>query len=210
MALLFFKFTQDKADQPVLIGGNVHRAQIVAQEVNALADQLFGGRNAPRDDGFVDLGLLSQEVHQAAFFLANNRTAIVNLNLLLHDQTGNQGCNVDFLPTVWDRLIPALHIAHRSLEHLLVLQLQPLTDLIEGVFVVCTQSGEADLFIRTVEDRKNIGVAVHKLIDHVQLGIDALDKALHRLVQLVLRRAIFQVKDFAVNIELAFDDGFFD
>ena len=90
------------------------------------------------------------------------------------------------------------------------MQLQPLTDLIEGVFVVRTQSGEADFFISAVEDGKNIGVAVHKLIDHVELGIDALNKALHCLIQFVLRRAVFQVEDFAVNIELALDDGFFN
>ena len=89
MAPLGFKGTQDKADQPILIGGNVHRAQIVPQEVDALADQFFGGRNAPRDDGFVDLGLLSQEVHQTALFLADNRTAIVDLYFLLDDQTGD-------------------------------------------------------------------------------------------------------------------------
>ncbi len=210
MALLGFKGTQDKADQPVFVGGNVHRAQIVAQEVDALANQLFGGRNTPRDDGFVDLGLLAQEVHQAAFFLADNRAAIVDLNLLLDNQAGNQGCNVDFLPAIGDCLIPALHIAHRGLEQLLVLQLQPLTDLVESVLVVCTQSREADFFISAVEDGKNIGVAVHKLIDHVELGVDALDKALHRLIQLVLCRAVFQVKDFTVNIELALDDSFFN
>ena len=90
------------------------------------------------------------------------------------------------------------------------MQLQPLTDLIEGVFVVRAQSGEADFFIRAVEDGENISVAVHELIDHVELGIDALDKALHRLIQLVLRRAVFQVEDFTVNIELALDDGFFN
>ena len=210
MALLGFKSVQNEVNQPVLIGGNVHRAQIVPQEVDALADQLFGGGNAPCDNGFVDLGLLSQEVHQTALFLADHRTAIVDLDFLLDDQTGNQGCNVDLLPTVGDRLIPALHITHRGLEHLLVLQLQPLTDLIEGVFVVRTQSGEADFFISAVEDGKNIGVAVHKLIDHVELGIDALNKALHCLIQFVLRRAVFQVEDFAVNIELALDDGFFN
>ena len=210
VALLGFKSVQHEADQPILVGGNVHRAQIVPQEVDALADQLFGGRNAPRDDGFVDLGLLSQEVHQTALFLANNCAAIVDLDFLLDNQAGNQGCNVDLLPTVGDRLIPALHIAHRSLEHLLVLQLQPLTDLIERVFVVRAQSGEADFFVCAVEDSENISVAVHKLIDHVELGIDALNKALHRLIQLVLRRAVFQVEDFAVNIELALDDGFFN
>ena len=99
-------------NQPVLIGGNVHRAQIVPQEVDALADQFFGGGNAPCDDGFIDLGLLSQEVHQTALFLANNCAAIVDLDFLLDDQTGNQGCDVDLLPAVGDRLIPALHIAH--------------------------------------------------------------------------------------------------
>lgn len=88
------------------------------------------------------------------------------------------------------------------------MQLQPLTDLIERVFVVRAQSGEADFFVCAVEDSENISVAVHKLIDHVELGIDALNKALHRLIQLVLRRAVFQVEDFAVNIELALDDGF--
>ena len=90
------------------------------------------------------------------------------------------------------------------------MQLQPLTDLIEGIFVVRAQSGEADFFVCAVEDSENISVAVHKLIDHVQLGIDALDKALHCLIQFVLRRAVFQVEDFAVNIELALDDGFFN
>ena len=85
MALLGFKSVHHEADQPILVGGNVHRAQIVPQEVDALADQLFGGGNAPCDDGFVNLGLLSQEVHQAAFFLADYRAAIVNLNLLLDD-----------------------------------------------------------------------------------------------------------------------------
>ena len=90
------------------------------------------------------------------------------------------------------------------------MQLQPLTDLIEGVFVVRAQSGEADFFVCAVEDSENISVAVHKLIDHVELGIDALNKALHCLIQLVLRRAVFQVEDFAVNIELALDDGFFN
>ena len=210
VALLGFKSVQHEADQPVLIGGNVHRAQIVPQEVDALADQFFGGGNAPCDNGFVDLGLLSQEVHQTALFLADNRAAIVDLDFLLDDQTGNQGRNVDLLPTVGDRLIPALHITHRGLEHLLVLQLQPLTDLIEGVFVVRAQSGEADLFISAVEDSENIGIAVHELIDHVELGIDALDKALHRLVQLVLRRAVFQVEDFTVDVKLALNDGFFD
>lgn len=90
------------------------------------------------------------------------------------------------------------------------MQLQPLTDLIEGVFVVRAQPGKADIFIRAVKDGENIGVAVHKLIDHVELGIDALDKALHSLIQLVLCGAVFQVEDFAVNIELALDDGFFD
>ena len=90
------------------------------------------------------------------------------------------------------------------------MQLQPLTDLIEGVFVVRAQSGEADFFVCAVEDSENISVAVHKLIDHVELGIDALNKALHRLIQLVLRRAVFQVEDFAMNIELALDDGFFN
>ena len=90
------------------------------------------------------------------------------------------------------------------------MQLQPLTDLIEGIFVVRAQSGEADLFISAVEDSENIGVAVHELIDHVELGIDALNKALHRLIQLVLRRAVFQVEDFAVNIELALDDSLFN
>ena len=210
MALLGLEGIQNEVDQPVLVGGNVHRAQIVPQEVDALADQLFGGCNTPRDDGFVDLGLLAQEVHQAAFFLADHRTAIVDLDFLLDNQTGNQGCNVDFLPAVGDRLIPALHIAHRGLEHLLVLQLQPLTDLIEGVFVVRAQSGEADFFVCAVEDSENISVAVHKLIDHVELGIDALNKALHCLIQFVLRRAVFQVEDFAVNIELSLDDGFFN
>ena len=207
VALLGFKSVQNEVDQPVLIGGNVHRAQIVPKEVDTLADQLFGGGNTPRDDGFVDLRLLAQEVHQAAFFLADNRAAIVDLDFLLDNQTGNQGCNVDLLPAVGDRLIPALHIAHRGLEHLLVLQLQPLTDLIEGVFVVCAQSGEADFFVCAVKDGENIGVAVHKLIDHVELGIDALDEALHRLIQLVLRRAVFQVEDFTVNIELALNDS---
>ena len=85
VAPLGFKSVQHEADQPVLIGGNVHRAQIVPQEVDALADQLFGGGNAPRDDGFVDLGLLSQEVHQTALFLANNCAAIVDLDFLLDD-----------------------------------------------------------------------------------------------------------------------------
>ena len=210
VALLGFKGVQNEVNQPVLIGGNVHRAQIVPQEVDALADQLFGGCNTPRDNGFVNLGLLAQKVHQPALFLADNRAAIVDLDFLLDDQTGNQSGNVDLLPAVGNRLIPALHIAHRGLEHLLVLQLQPLTDLIEGVFVVRPQPGEADLFISAVEDSENIGIAVHELIDHVELGIDALDKALHRLVQLVLRRAVFQVKDFAVDIELALNDGFFD
>ena len=59
MALLGFEGVQNEADQPILIGGNVHRAQIVPQEVDALADQFFGGGNTPRDDGLVDLGLLS-------------------------------------------------------------------------------------------------------------------------------------------------------
>ena len=90
------------------------------------------------------------------------------------------------------------------------MQLQPLTDLIERVFVVRPQSGKADFFVCAVKDGENIGVAVHKLIDHVELGIDALDKALHRLIQLVLRRAVFQVEDFAVNIELALDDSLFN
>ena len=89
MALLGFKSVQHEANQPVLIGGNVHRAQIVPQEVDALADQLFGGGNAPCDDGFVDLGLLSQEVHQTALFLADHRAAIVDLNLLLDNQAGD-------------------------------------------------------------------------------------------------------------------------
>ena len=90
------------------------------------------------------------------------------------------------------------------------MQFQPLTDLIEGVFIVCAQSGEADFFVCAVEDSENISVAVHELIDHVELGVDALHKALHRLIQLVLRRAVFQVKDLAVNVELALDDGFFN
>ena len=90
------------------------------------------------------------------------------------------------------------------------MQLQPLTDLIEGVFVVRAQSGEADFFVCAVKNGENIGVAVHKLIDHAQLGIDALDEALHRLIQLVLRRAVFQVEDFAMDIELALNDGFFN
>ena len=85
MALLGFKGIQNKADQPVLVGGNVHRAQIVPQEVDALADQFFGGGNTPRDDGFVDLGLLAQEVHQTALFLADHRAAIVDLDFLLDD-----------------------------------------------------------------------------------------------------------------------------
>ena len=85
MALLGFKSVQNEVDQPVLIRGNVHRAQIVPKEVDALADQLFGGRNTPCDDGFVDLGLLSQEVHQTPLFLANNRAAIVDLDFLLDD-----------------------------------------------------------------------------------------------------------------------------
>lgn len=85
MALLGLEGIQDEADQPVLIGGNVHRAQIVPQEVDDLADQFFGGGNTPRDDGFVDLGLLAQEVHQTALFLADHRAAIVDLDFLLDD-----------------------------------------------------------------------------------------------------------------------------
>ena len=85
MALLGFKSVQNEVNQPVLIGGNVHRAQIVPQEVDALADQLFGGGNTPRDDGFVDLRLLAQEVHQTELFLANKRAAIVDLDFLLDD-----------------------------------------------------------------------------------------------------------------------------
>lgn len=61
VVLLGFKGTQDKANQPVLIGGNVHRAQIVAQEVDALANQLLGGRNTPHNDGFVNLGLAQED-----------------------------------------------------------------------------------------------------------------------------------------------------
>ena len=80
------------------------------------------------------------------------------------------------------------------------MKLKPLADLIEGIFVVRAQSGEADFFVCAVEDGENIGVAVHKLIDHVELGIDALNKVLHRLVQFVLRRAAFRVEDFTVNI----------
>ena len=112
MALLGFKGVQHKANQSILVGRNIHRTKVVPQEVDALADQLFGGRNAPCDNGFVNLGLLAQEVHQTALFLADNRAAIVDLDFLLDNQAGNQGCDVDFLPAVGDRLIPALHIAH--------------------------------------------------------------------------------------------------
>ena len=89
MALLGLEGIQDEADQPILVGGNVHRAQIVPQEVDALADQLFGGCNTPRDNGFINLGLLAQKVHQPALFLADNRAAIVDLDFLLDDQTGD-------------------------------------------------------------------------------------------------------------------------
>ena len=38
------------------------------------------------------------------------------------------------------------------------------------------------------------------------IGIDALDKILHCLVQLFLRGAVFQVENLSVNIGLALDE----
>src|SRR5699024_910182 len=60
------------------------------------------------------------------------------------------------------------------------------------------------------EDSENNNIAIHKLIDHVESGIDAINKARHRRIQYVLRRPVFQVENKDETIELTLDDGDFN
>ena len=104
-----------------------------------------------------------------------------------------------------------MHIAHRGTEHLLILKLKPLADLVQRILVVCALTGEGNLpVIRSIQDGKNVCVALYEPVDHVELGIDALNQTVHRGVQLVFRVASLDVHDLAVDNDLCTDDSFFN
>ena len=91
------------------------------------------------------------------------------------------------------------------------MKLKPLADLVQRILVVCTLTVEGNLpVIRSIQDGKNVCVALYETVDHVELGIDALNQTVHRGVQLVFRVASLDVHDFAVDNDLCTDDSFFN
>ena len=91
------------------------------------------------------------------------------------------------------------------------MKLKPLTDLVQGVFVICTLTGEGNLsVIRSVQDRKNVRITLCETVDHVELGINAFNQTVHRGVQLIFRIAGLDVHDLTVDNDLRTDDGFFN
>ena len=134
--LFFLKSIQHKMDQPILVGRNVHCAEVIPKEVNALSHQVFRGGNPAGHDCLINFVLFAQIIYQPALILAHNRAAVFNRDFLLGNEPGNQRGNVDFPPAVGDRAVSALHIPHRGSEHLRVLQFQPLADFVQSVLVV--------------------------------------------------------------------------
>ena len=189
MGQLGLKGIEDKAHQTVLVAGNVHSAQVVPQEGDALAHQVLRGSDPAGHHSLVHLGLFAQVVHQAAVILGDDSTAILDRNLLLGNETGNQSGNINFPPAVGDRAVSALHIPHRD-GGTIGLQLQPLADLVESVLIVSTGTHQTEVGMgAAVKNGQDVCVALHKVVDHVQLGVDALHQTVHRGVQLVFGAA---------------------
>ena len=206
---LGFKGAEDKAHQTVLVIGDVHCAQVVPQEGNALAHQILRGGNPAGHHSLVHLGLLSEVVYQAAVIPGDDSAAVLDGNLLLRNETGNEGCDVDLVPPIGNGFVPPLYIPHRD-GGANGFQFQPLADLIEGVLVVGAGTHQAEVGVRAaVENGQNIGIALHKVIDHVQFGVDALHQTTESRVQLVFGASGLDGHNLAVDYHLGIHNRLF-
>ena len=209
MGQLGFKGVQHKAHQTVLVTGNVHSPQVVPQEGDAFAHQILRGGNPAGHHGLVHLGLFAQVVHQAAVILGDHSAAVLDGDFLLGNESGDEGGNVDLFPTVGDSLIPTLHIPHGD-GGTHRFQLQPLADLIESILVIGPRTHQAEVGVcAAVENGQNVSVALHEMVDHVQLGVNALHQTAESGVQLVFGIPGLDGHDLAVDHHFGIYDCLF-
>ena len=128
---------------------------------------------------------------------------------MLGNESGDESGNVDLLPTVGNGLIPPLHIPHRN-GGADGFQLQPLADLVESVLIVSAGTHQTEVGIRAaVKNGQDVGVALHKVVDHIQLGVDALHQTAEGSIQLVFGAPSLDSHDLAVNHHFGVHNGFF-
>src|SRR5699024_2480323 len=122
-------------------------------------------------------------VYKSALVLSNNSSTVFDGDFLLRNETGNQSCNVDLAPAIRNCTVSALHIAHRCTQHLGVLQFEPLTDLVQSILVIGTQTGKSDSFsVCAIQYSKDVCVALNELVDHIELRIYALNQTVQSCI----------------------------
>ena len=86
-------------------------------------------------------------------------------------------------------------------QHLGVLQFEPLTDLVQSILVIGTQTGKKAIVSPSVpfSIARMSAVALNELVDHIELRIYALNQTVQSCIQLVLCVAGLNVHDLTMN-----------
>ena len=114
MCLLFVKFPDNKCDYAVLIFRNIHHVEILAEKLSDLfhLDSRYHLTNG--DTCLADFCFLPKHIGEPGVCGLYRRAAVLNRHLLLDDKLSYYGSNINFMPTVRNPLIAALHIIHRG------------------------------------------------------------------------------------------------
>ncbi len=143
---LVLKGGQHILDQAVFVLGNAHGPLVLPKEGDALAHEVLRRGDPAGDYGLIYLRLFPQIIHQPFFLPVHNGPAILDGDLLLSNEPGQESGDVNLLPTEGDGLVAALDISHRN-GGTIGLQLQPLADLVEGILVVGAAASDAGGFL---------------------------------------------------------------
>src|SRR5699024_7410166 len=141
---LLLEGVQHKTDQPVFIRGDVHSSDIITEKVDALSHQVLRGSYATGYNRLINFRLSAEVIHKSALVFANDSATVFDRDFLLRNKASYKSCNINLTPPIRDCTVSTLHIAHRSTEHLGVLQFEPLTDLVQCILIVGTKTCEGN------------------------------------------------------------------
>ena len=102
----------DEANQAVLIRGNIHDLEVIAQIFARLLHLLMGEHMALADDRLADLTFLPQHIRQAAVIGLNRHAGVLDGDALVTDELRSHSSNVDFAPAIGNGAVSALDIRH--------------------------------------------------------------------------------------------------
>ena len=200
------KPVHDKADQAILIVGDIHHLEELAHELARLLHFLQRQDMALADDGLADFTLLAEHVRQLRVIRLNRRSRILDGHALIDDQLGSHRGNVDFAPAIRNGAVAALDVSHRRGELPVVLNLKVLIHPVSRFLIALHTVGQ-HVVCRAVEHRENVGIGFRIPCNEAEVAVHMGNQVLQRLVDAALCIAALEGQLFAIREEGALDDG---